>query len=198
MGSAFAGPVSGRNTVMEKLSERWLLQTHDRAALGRWVRGLRYFRFVRAWGGHANDGDSFVAWVRFADRPDLYTKLNQLGVVLHTIPANAPQPEVGRAYTAEEFEQFPVTVQSQPGLEQPGHIKIAGQPVFVWIGEQHIELSVSGMKDGNRYEVSEADFDAARVLEAEFDRLGWPSAYFQDNTESVCWVTPQRYPELFT
>jgi hypothetical protein len=34
------------------------------AELEKWAKGLKYFRYLAACGGHANDGDVFVARVR--------------------------------------------------------------------------------------------------------------------------------------
>lgn len=43
---------------------RWSFEDHPEAELRRWARRLRLFRFVRAWGGHAIDGDASVAAYR--------------------------------------------------------------------------------------------------------------------------------------
>lgn len=43
---------------------RWSFEDHPEAELRCWARRLRLFRFVRAWGGHAIDGDASVAAYR--------------------------------------------------------------------------------------------------------------------------------------
>lgn len=58
-------------------------------------------------------------------------------------------------------------------LEQPGHTEIFGHKVFMWVSEHHIEISVSGTKDGNLYDVSEADLEVCLELEKQFEVLGW-------------------------
>ncbi len=40
--------------------EQWLYERHGKAELAEWVPTLRYFRYCRAVGGHANDGDQLV------------------------------------------------------------------------------------------------------------------------------------------
>lgn len=43
----------------------------------------------------------------------------------------------------------------------------------MWVSEYHIEISVSGTKDGNLYDVSEADLEVCLELEKHFEVLGW-------------------------
>jgi hypothetical protein len=57
--------------------EQYMYRTHSRAELERWALRLRYFRFVRAIGGHANDPDSLVLRLRCGD--DAEPLLSQLG-----------------------------------------------------------------------------------------------------------------------
>lgn len=45
-----------------------------------WARRLRWFRFVHAVGGHANDGDQLSLVLRYADPDDLRGLLRELGV----------------------------------------------------------------------------------------------------------------------
>jgi hypothetical protein len=40
---------------------------------------LKYFYFIAATGGLANDGDVFEARIKFNDREDLIEKMNRLG-----------------------------------------------------------------------------------------------------------------------
>ncbi|MCC4622743.1 hypothetical protein LL965_22935 [Xanthomonas cassavae CFBP 4642] len=40
---------------------RWLSEEHSEMQLRAWVGRLRVFRFVRAAGGHAHDGDRLLA-----------------------------------------------------------------------------------------------------------------------------------------
>jgi hypothetical protein len=48
--------------------EQWLYERHSKAELAVWVSTLRYFRYVRAVGGHANDGDELVVLLRSEPR----------------------------------------------------------------------------------------------------------------------------------
>jgi hypothetical protein len=49
--------------------EQYLYARHSREELHAWARRLRYFRFCRAIGGHANDGDRLLLALRH-DGPD--------------------------------------------------------------------------------------------------------------------------------
>jgi hypothetical protein len=50
--------------------EQYLFRTHSRAELRAWAARLRYFRFCRAVGGHANDADYLGVALRHAGTPD--------------------------------------------------------------------------------------------------------------------------------
>ena len=45
----------------------YLYHRHSQTELTDWTRQLRFFRFCRAIGGHANDGDELLCAVRCAD-----------------------------------------------------------------------------------------------------------------------------------
>lgn len=69
------------------MDESWLFRAHSRSRLGGWVRRLGYARFVRAAGGHANDGDFLALSLRWEGEEDLTALLQALGAPLR--PAEA-------------------------------------------------------------------------------------------------------------
>jgi len=151
---------------IDKLSEDRIIGRHSKPELRRWINTLRYFYFIRAWGGHANDGDTFKAAIRYASQEDLQNKLRLLGLE----PADA---------------------------ERHGHSEIAGMKCFLHLRQDSIELHVSGTKDGNYYEVSEADFELCLALEKLFDSLGWQAEKHTGSESSILCISRTRYPELF-
>ena len=182
---------------IENLQDGWLFQRHSKQLLSEWVKQLRYFHFIRAWGGHANDGDSFKAAFNYEGRQDLVDRLEQLGVTLEIIPDNYPRLVIGQPYPYEEFEKFKSEIRGHEDLEQPKYRVVFGHSVFIWVSENGIEISVSGTKDGDRYEVSSADFDVCLNLEKDFDGLGWMKFLDKTIEQNVCCISPSRYPELF-
>ncbi|QJD97315.1 hypothetical protein HH214_16285 [Mucilaginibacter robiniae] len=181
----------------DKLSKTYLFERHTQQQVTGWAARLHYFYFFRAWGGHANDGDEFTAGISYTDKEVLKYKLIQLGFTLRSITADDPQPEWGKSYPGTEFAKFKIPISHFPELEQPGHVVIDEVPVFVWVTPQIIQFSVSGLADGNRYEVSQADFDACLKLEKLFDQLVWQSFKDERITQSAQCISTTRYPELF-
>lgn len=177
---------------IDKLSDNWLFERHAKQTISAWLRQLRYFYFKRAWGGHANDGDEFQVAFSFADRQDLENKLGQLGLTLNTIPDNFSGP-----YPADEFGKFKNEIKKFPDLAQPGHSIIFGCTVFIWVHNNSINITVSGTKDGNRYEVTENDFKICLELEKHFDSLGWQKIMDNSLEKSVCCISRAKYPELY-
>ena len=181
----------------EKLSDDWLFERHSKKTIREWLQQLRYFYFKRAWGGHANDGDEFQVAFTFTDRQDLIDKFGQLGLALHTIPDDFPRPVIGQSYPVAEFEKFKNEIKSYPGLEQPGHSIVFGYKTFIWVYDNSFQLSISGTRDDNRYEVSEDDLRVCLDLEKRFDKLVWKSIVDDSLEKSVCCISQTKYPDLF-
>jgi hypothetical protein len=58
---------------------RYLFEEHPPARLSGWAKRLTRFRFCRAYGGHANDGDTLRLLLRIGSREDALTLLAALG-----------------------------------------------------------------------------------------------------------------------
>jgi hypothetical protein len=182
---------------IDKLSDTWLFQQHSRQTVKEWLRQFHYFYFTRAWGGHANDGDTFKVGFLYTDKQDLISKLGQLSVTLNTIPDDFPRPKLGHSYPSEEFEKFKNEIKQFKTLEQPGHSIIFGHKAFIWISDTTIEISISGTKDSNPYYVSEDDFKVCLNLEKEFDKLDWLELIDKKMEQNVCCISMVKYPELY-
>lgn len=182
---------------MDKLQDNWLFERHAKQTIRIWLKQLRYFYFKRAWGGHANDGDEFQVAFSFTDRQDLINRMGQLGLILNTIPDEFPKPVVGQSYPADEFGKFKNEINQFPDLEQPGHSTIFGHNVFIWVNKHSMQLSISGTKDGDCYEVTEDDFNVCLELEKHFEHLGWQKILDKSLEKSVCCISQTRYPELY-
>jgi hypothetical protein len=65
---------------MNERERVYLFEEHGPAQLRAWARRLTRFRFCRAVGGHANDGDTLCLRLRIDSRADALTLLAALGV----------------------------------------------------------------------------------------------------------------------
>ena len=98
------------------MDQRWndyLFEAHSPETLRDWAQRLRLFRFVRAYGGHANDGDSLVVVYGYSRRDELERFFAQLGIRMRERD------------------------------EPPGWCKIAGQDAFVWCTTDQIKISMA-------------------------------------------------------
>lgn len=148
----------------------YLFYRHPRAELVAWARRLRYFRFCKAYGGHANDGDQLLAALRYTDEPDLTQLLLHLGLA-----------GAGGAHRS---------------LASPGRVTLAGHAVFLSVRRapvQQLEFSIFDLD--NPYEVTARAVAAAEAVEellvAHEVRLVDPP---QPNHHCLC---PAYYPELW-
>ncbi len=182
---------------MDKLSHKWLFERHSEQVIRKWIGQLQYFYYKRAWGGHANDGDEFQTAFLYTDRQDLVNKLGLLGLVLNVIPDDFPRPVTGQSYPAVEFSKFKNEIREHPGFEQPGRSVLFGHQTFIWVYSNSIHIRISGTGDGNYYDVSQDDFEACLQLEKHFDHLAWQNIVDKSLEESVCCVSPGKYPELY-
>jgi hypothetical protein len=76
---------------------RYLREDHGEQTLRRWARLLSIFRFCRAAGGHANDGDELSAVFRYASVPQLLDALRQLGIEPAVHATQPPSRSRGKA-----------------------------------------------------------------------------------------------------
>ncbi|MFT4130129.1 hypothetical protein [Labrys sp. (in: a-proteobacteria)] len=176
--------------------DRWnlyLFERHDRQQIAQWARRLRYFRFCRAVGGHANDGDELLVAIGLQAGADLADVCAALGIVLEAVAPGSPQPVPGVAYTAEAYQGFASIVPGTKGILQPGHIELAGQPVYAHAQTNRLEISLSD--PDSPYEVTEATVRSAERMEALLaplaDRLIDPP---RASRHCVC---PAHYPEMW-
>lgn len=167
-----------------------LFASHSRRTLRAWAKRLRLFRFVRAVGGHANDGDELVVAYRYQTEEELFAFCAGLGIELtrHTSPP--PQPQVGVSYSGEEFARFPSLIHGSEWIEQPGHCAIAGEPAFAFCVGQQIRISLS-----DNYAVTAAQVTSAEAIEklladAPLERIDPPV----DAPRCIC---PRHHPAWF-
>lgn len=173
--------------------DRWkqyLFESHSESTIRKWARQLRYFRFFRAFGGHAGDNDSFDVFFRYDGVDELNRFFEDLGVTLIKHTVQPPQPVSGVSYQGDEFAKFPSLIRDTTWIEQPGRCKIAGQDAFAWCDRHSIKISV-----GQGWEVSEADVASAQKIESvlegvKLERVDPPI----DSKNCVC---PKYYPEYF-
>jgi len=126
---------------------RWnayLHERHSRETLREWARSLSFFRFCRAFGGHANDGDCLRAALAIASEAQLQDVFAQLGMALERLPQDHPEPVAGVHYPGAEFMKFvPAARGFGLPVRQPGRVTIAGAEVFAWLRAGRLDLSMS-------------------------------------------------------
>jgi hypothetical protein len=171
--------------------KQYLFRNNGERNIRNWARRLHVFRFVRAYGGMNNEGDSLVAMFKYRNTNELLEFFKFAGIkpVQHT--TMPPQPVLGRPYSPDEMSKFPSLISGTEWIEQPGHCQIAGQMVFVFCENGRIKVAVS---DG--YDVTEAAVVRAEIIEkllkdAPLPRIEPPV----DDKHCVC---PKYYPEYFS
>jgi hypothetical protein len=176
--------------------KRWtdyLYERHPPARLHAWVRELAYFRFCRAYGGHSNDGDHLLVSLRVQTETDLLSTMSALDVPVKRLRPGTPRPVPGVAYSAAEFSRFPAAMPRFPGIGQPGHVEIAGQPAHVWSHGDRLNISVADTVD--HYSVTDAAVASAKSIEALLAPIaGQVMDPPQDDRNCVC---PRYYPGLW-
>ncbi|MGK5037807.1 hypothetical protein [Janthinobacterium sp. LB3P118] len=138
---------------------QYLFKEHGEKKLRKWARRLKLFRFFRALGGHANDGDSLDVAFAYGEPAQLDTFLASLGIKLVKFDAQPPQPLPGIAYQGDEYLRFPSLIDGTL-WQQPGRCDIMGIGVFIWCHAGVVKIS---LHDG--YAVSEQNVRDAAAIE---------------------------------
>jgi hypothetical protein len=142
----------------------YMFQDHSPEECLRWAQSLHYFYFMRAFGGHAGDSDQLEVVFQFSDFSDLTKKLNLLGIALQKIPADKEIPVPGKSYPGDVYATLASPIPQFPEYEQPGHVTINDTPIFCYIVENRLELTLFG-GNGDSYSVSEIDVANAQKIE---------------------------------
>lgn len=66
--------------MTNKLSDNWIFQNLQRTNVINWINDLKYFYFIRAIGGHANDGDAFICELKSNTEYELKSMLKKIGI----------------------------------------------------------------------------------------------------------------------
>ncbi len=182
---------------VDKLSKNWLFQKHSQEIMKKWMHHLKYFYFIRAWGGNANDGDLFTTHIRFSNTNDLLQKLAKLDIILPTFFLATSPAIPGPAYAKNQVSLMSQAVDLLKEKRKIGRTSLWGKDVFIDIQRHLIAISVSGTKDRNYFEVSEEDYQVCLFLEEQFDRFAWETHIDRSMEKNVCCISEKRYPELY-
>lgn len=171
--------------------QQYLFESHPETVLREWAQRLAYFRFFRAFGGHANDGDSLDVAYRYETTEQLEAFLSALGVTLFRFEEKPPQAEIGVSYSGAEFAKFPSLIAGTEWIRQPGRCVIAEQPAFVWCANHLVKISV-----GADYAITAADVRAAEIIEQRLAKVALERV--DPPLDSRNYVCPKYYPAYFT
>ena len=171
-----------------------MYQDHSEAELRRWATLLRHFRFCRAIGGHANDGDSLEVALSCGSEAELLEICTQIGLTLTPLPADEPRPEAGRTYTHEEYARFRTPMRAFPQWQQPGHCALRSGPAFVGVESGRVTIDVLGAS-GDGFAVNEVDFENA--LRIERDVMPLASRVIDPPKDNDYCVCPKYHPDFW-
>src|SRR5690348_14115408 len=162
---------------MDERERRYLFEEHPEAELREWAQRLGKFRFCRAFGGPAGDGDTLRLHLRTESVEDALGIVASLGAEPRENPVN---PDMVRSEVA-------------PGIAQPGWSTIGETTLFVWINPESLEFSIQDIDD--IWSVTDQAVEAAERIEPRFDP-------FQDRVIDPpvnTWhcIAPKTHPELF-
>lgn len=177
---------------------RWnayLHERHSRETLRDWARSLSFFRFCRAFGGHANDGDCLRVALAVASEAQLCEVFARLGIALERLPPDHPEPVIGVHYSGTEFKKF-VSAAHGYGLpvRQPGQVRIAGVAVFAWLRAGRLELSMADADEP--YDVTARTVREAQAVEAVLRPLA--GLCIDPPQEGRNCLSPKACPSLWT
>lgn len=168
---------------MEDKHRKYLFEAIDLETLRGWYKRLQCFRFLRAAGGHANDGDSLNAALHYDSETDLLDVLAQVGLT----PDTRRGPEAAESLASSR----PSFVPGTNNLRQPGHCQIGGADVFLWCSGSTMLISANPRS----YIVEEIHVRAAEKVERVL-LASMRHRILNPPGESHYYLCPQYYPDL--
>ena len=149
---------------------QYMFAEHDQATLQRWANQLSFFRFCRAYGGHANDGDQFLVVLRYLNEQEYRSILGTLGLKPKELSSDDQQLTPGQSYPASEIQDHKFAIKDLSHLEQIGWCEINDCRCHVRASLGRLSISVAGAS-GDAYRVSELDFEHAKSIETNLGDL---------------------------
>ncbi len=179
--------------MIEPRLRSYIFERHSESEIRSWNKRLNYFRYFRAFGGHANDGDSLDLAIRYSGNDQLLNIFRLLNIKAEIFDAKPPQPEFGKSYSGFEFALFPSLIKNTRWMKQPGWINIMNEPAFVWAHEDHVILTAGPRS----YEVNEERVECAVKIERSVDFASVKDMIIDPPKNTPHYVSPVYYPELF-
>ena len=149
---------------------QYMFAEHDQATLQRWASQLSYFRFCRAFGGHANDGDQFLVVLRYLNESGYRSILESLGLKPKLIAPDDKAVTSRKSYPVSETQEYKFAIKDLPHLEQMGWCEINDCRCHVWASLGRLSISVAGAND-DAYRVAEPDFENAKSIETKLGAM---------------------------
>lgn len=174
--------------------DRWLaylFESHSEDTYKYWAKKLKLFRFFRANGGHANDGDSLDVVYAYNSLEEMTNFFEDLGIKLKTYHEKPDQPVPGKGYRGDIFAQFPSLIPNTQWIEQPKHCVIDGVKVLIWCYNNQIKISI-----GTDYRVSVTDFENAEKVERVLSKVDLE--VIDPPRDSKHYISPKHYPSYFS
>lgn len=168
---------------LERFSDTWIFKRHSKEELSRWITHLEYSYFMRAWGGQAHDGDQFKLTLSYKDKDELFDLLNNLDIRL--------KPATDGLTTV-----FNTTINDFPEYQQPAHIELNGIKCFCYIHNGYLSFDLAGGLDGDRYEVTETDFENCKKLERLILEKNLVANVSRDVERDVSCISMTKYRDL--
>ncbi len=155
---------------------------------------MKHFRYFRAYGGHANDGDSLDFALSYRKENELNDISSCLGLQIERFDTEPERPEVGKSYTSKEFERFPSLIPGTKWIKQPGRCSIYGNESFVWATEDRVIVSAGC----GHYEVTDDIVDCAERIEDSIDLAELKDRIIDPPQDTLHYISPMNHPNEFS
>ena len=154
-------------SIAEKMWFEYFFERHSKDELKKWAKELSFFRYFRAYGGHANDGDSLDLAIKYRDENELIDIFGLMGINIIKYDSKPEQPILGKTYSFKEFDKFPSLIPNTKWIKQPCETFLCGIKVFIFCSEHVIKISVNSKS----YDVIQEDIENAKKLEQFINTL---------------------------
>ena len=177
--------------ILEKLWYHYLYQDHEKEKLESFARRLKLFRFCRAVGGHANDGDSLQVLYKFDSWEILEHFCRTHDIPLVKFSEKPPQPIPGQSYSHSEYTAFPSLIQGAEWVKQPSFCMLYGVKIHAWCSLTSLSIS---LHDG--FDVTDKNIADAEHIEKVL--LSEPLLPFDPPVDNKRCICPKFHPYVFS
>jgi len=112
------------------------------------LSNLKMFRYIDTNPRHSKGGQKLEVMFKYEGVDELIALLSELEIKIIQYDHKPVKPVLTNCMSREKKLAIPRIIRNTYWIENPGHIDVFGEPVFVWCDAEKVSIAISGGPNG--------------------------------------------------